>query len=58
MLEALLTLAWETGLPVRSASPAMRERLRREGIPTTDHFVEDFYDEARDRESLSASWAS
>jgi predicted glycoside hydrolase/deacetylase ChbG (UPF0249 family) len=44
VLEALCTLAWETGLPVRNASPAVRERLAREGIRTTDSFVEEFYD--------------
>jgi predicted glycoside hydrolase/deacetylase ChbG (UPF0249 family) len=43
VFEAILTLAWETGLPVRNASPAMAERLRREGVPTPDNFVEDFY---------------
>jgi predicted glycoside hydrolase/deacetylase ChbG (UPF0249 family) len=43
VLEAVVTLAWETGLPVRNASPAMAERLRREGVPTTDHFVDEFY---------------
>ena len=45
VFEAILTLAWETGLPVRNVSPAMAERLRREGVPTPDHFVEDFYAE-------------
>ena len=45
VLEALLTLAWETGLPVRCASPEMRDRLRRENVPTTDAFVEDFFDQ-------------
>jgi predicted glycoside hydrolase/deacetylase ChbG (UPF0249 family) len=30
----------------------MRERLGREGIPTTEHFVEEFYDAAVTRESL------
>lgn len=43
VFEAILTLAWETGLPVRSASPAMGERLRREGVPVPDRFVDDFY---------------
>ena len=43
VFDAILTLAWETGLPVRSASPAMAEQLRREGVPTPDHFVEEFY---------------
>ena len=45
VFEAILAVAWETGLPVRNVSPAMGERLRREGIPTPDHFVEDFYAE-------------
>lgn len=45
VLEAVLTLAWETGLPVRSASAEMHQRLRREGIPTTDAFIEEFYDQ-------------
>jgi len=44
VLDALCTLAWETGLPVRNNSPAVAERLRHEGIRTTDHFVEEFYD--------------
>ena len=43
VFEAILTLAWETGLPVRNASPSMVEQLRREGVPTPDHFVEEFY---------------
>jgi len=45
VFDAILTLAWETGLPVRSASPAMAEQLRRERVPTPDHFVEEFYAE-------------
>ena len=45
VFEAILTLAWETGLPVRNASPSMAEQLRREGVPTPDHFVEEFYGE-------------
>jgi predicted glycoside hydrolase/deacetylase ChbG (UPF0249 family) len=44
VLDALCTVSWETGLPVRNASPAVRERLAREGIRTTDYFVEEFYD--------------
>jgi predicted glycoside hydrolase/deacetylase ChbG (UPF0249 family) len=43
VLEALVTLAWETGLPVRSVSLAMKTRFKREGIPTTDRFIESFY---------------
>ena len=45
VFEAILSLAWETGLPVRCASPAMAERLRREGVPTPDNFIDEFYDE-------------
>jgi predicted glycoside hydrolase/deacetylase ChbG (UPF0249 family) len=52
VLEALVTLAWETGLPVRSASPAVLERLRREGIRTTDYFVEEFYDQGATLEDV------
>lgn len=52
VLEAVVTLAWETGLPVRSASPEVAETLRREGIPTTDHFLDGFYGEAATVESL------
>ena len=33
---ACSTLAWETGLPVRNASRDVHERLRREGIRSTD----------------------
>ena len=40
VLEALLTLSWETGLPVRAASPGVGERLRLEGIKTTDRLVD------------------
>ena len=52
VFEALLTLARETGLPIRSTSAEMRERLRHEGIPTTDFFVEAFYGEGATLESL------
>lgn len=51
---AVLTLAWETGLPVRGASPETRTRLRREGLLTSDHFVEDFYDAGATLETLVA----
>ena len=43
MLEALLTLAWETGCPVRSASDETRRVLRRENVVTTDRFVDGFH---------------
>jgi predicted glycoside hydrolase/deacetylase ChbG (UPF0249 family) len=52
VLDALCTLSWETGLPVRNNSPAVRGRLAREGIRTTDHFVEEFYDKGVTLEGL------
>jgi predicted glycoside hydrolase/deacetylase ChbG (UPF0249 family) len=52
VLDALVTLAWETGRPVRNAAPAVAERLQREGVRTTDHFVEDFYGEGAILEGL------
>ncbi len=52
IFEAVVTLAWETGLPVRNAAPWMGARLRREGIPTTDAFVESFFDANATLESL------
>lgn len=41
--DALIALARDHDLPVRNASPGIRERLRREGVATTDFFVEDFF---------------
>jgi predicted glycoside hydrolase/deacetylase ChbG (UPF0249 family) len=52
VLEAIVTLAWETGLPVRSISYEMRSRFHREGIPTTDRFVQSFFDQGATLESL------
>ena len=52
VLDAVVTLGRETGRPVRSASPEVRERLRREGIATTDHFVEAFYGEGATLEGM------
>lgn len=46
VLEALVTLAREAGLPLRSASSGMRERLRAAGVRTSDAFVESFHDGA------------
>jgi predicted glycoside hydrolase/deacetylase ChbG (UPF0249 family) len=40
VFEALVTLAWETGLPVRGTSAAMRSRLRQEDIRTTDEYLD------------------
>lgn len=52
VLEAVVTLGRETGRPVRNASPATAERLRREGIKTTDRFLEEFFDEGATLERL------
>jgi predicted glycoside hydrolase/deacetylase ChbG (UPF0249 family) len=52
VLDALVTLAWETGLPVRNASPETLRRLRAEDIATTDHFVETFFDAGVTLENL------
>jgi predicted glycoside hydrolase/deacetylase ChbG (UPF0249 family) len=52
VLDAVVTLAWETGLPVRSLSPEMRSRFEREGIPTTERFVESFSGEGATLERL------
>jgi predicted glycoside hydrolase/deacetylase ChbG (UPF0249 family) len=46
VLEALVALGRDTGLPVRAASPEVGELLRRERIKTTDAFIEEFFDEA------------
>jgi predicted glycoside hydrolase/deacetylase ChbG (UPF0249 family) len=40
VFEALLTLAWEMGVPVRGVTPAMRQQARREDLRTIDHFLE------------------
>jgi predicted glycoside hydrolase/deacetylase ChbG (UPF0249 family) len=52
VLEALLVLAWETGRPIRAASPEVQAQLRREGIPTTDRFREDFFGPAATVDTL------
>jgi predicted glycoside hydrolase/deacetylase ChbG (UPF0249 family) len=52
VFEALVTLAWETGLPVRSASEEAARALRRENVRTTDCFVDTFYDEGVTLENL------
>jgi predicted glycoside hydrolase/deacetylase ChbG (UPF0249 family) len=54
VLETLLTLAWETGLPVRNTSRDVHERLRREGIRCTDHLAADFHGPAATLEALVA----
>ncbi|HET8647582.1 MAG TPA: carbohydrate deacetylase [Vicinamibacteria bacterium] len=52
VLEALLTLAWETGLPVRNVSEEAGRTLARENVPTTDRFVDGFYDQGATMENL------
>src|SRR5262245_16972378 len=52
VLEALVTLAWETGLPVRSVSSDMRLRFLREGMATPDRFIDSFYGEDATLETL------
>jgi predicted glycoside hydrolase/deacetylase ChbG (UPF0249 family) len=52
VLEVVLTLAWETGLPVRNVSREVHERLRREGIRTTDHVRSEFGGEAATLDAL------
>lgn len=52
VFEAMVTLSWETGLPVRNAAPRMAQQLRREGIPTSDVFVDDFFDQGVSLENL------
>jgi predicted glycoside hydrolase/deacetylase ChbG (UPF0249 family) len=52
VLEALVTLSWETGLPVRNAGREVKAALTREGIPTTDHFIEDFHGSRATLENL------
>lgn len=52
VLEAVVTLAWETGLPVRGDSPAVTDRLRGEGLRTTDRCVEGFPGVAAAEEDL------
>ena len=42
-LEAVVTLSWETGLPVRGGEEGLVQRLRGEGIRTTDRFVGDLH---------------
>jgi predicted glycoside hydrolase/deacetylase ChbG (UPF0249 family) len=45
VLEAVVALARENGLPVRGASKEVTDALREASIATTDFFVEEFYGE-------------
>jgi len=58
VLDALIEIAREHVLPVRNASPEVGRRLRDEGIPTTDVFVETFFGEATRVEDLLAVLAA
>lgn len=52
VLEVVVDLARERGLPVRAASPEVAQRLRREGLRTTEAFVEDFFGEEATQATL------
>ena len=52
VLGALVTLALETGRPVRCPSEPMAEQLRSRGIRTPDSFVETFYGDGATLEGL------
>jgi chitin disaccharide deacetylase len=52
VLEAVIRLAREAGLPVRIASPEMRDTLLGAGIRTSDAFVESFYAEGATLQGL------
>ena len=52
VLDAVIELAREHALPVRKASPEVGERLAHTAVPTTDHFVEDFFGEQATLEVL------
>jgi hypothetical protein len=54
VLDALVELARETGLPVRGASPGVRDRLRAAGVATPDRFVESFYRDGATLDGLLA----
>jgi predicted glycoside hydrolase/deacetylase ChbG (UPF0249 family) len=52
VLDAVVTLALETGRPVRNASPEVERRLHERGIPTTTAFDEGFFGETATVERL------
>jgi len=54
VLEAVVALAQEHGLPVRRASPAVARRLEAEGIRSSDRFDESFFGEQATLETLLA----
>jgi predicted glycoside hydrolase/deacetylase ChbG (UPF0249 family) len=54
VLEAVVTLSWELGVPIRNASVEVGDAAAREGLPTSDHFVEAFSGEQASLEGLIA----
>lgn len=52
VLEALLEVAREHGLPIRRASEEIAARAATAGVPTTDRFVESFFGETSTLEKL------
>jgi chitin disaccharide deacetylase len=52
VFEALVTLGKETERPLRNPSPELAARLRREGIRTTDRFLESFFDQRATLDAL------
>jgi chitin disaccharide deacetylase len=52
VFETVLTLAWETGLPVRNASRDVHERLRREGLRCTDQVTVEFHGDGATLDAL------
>ena len=54
VLEALLKVAGEAGLPVRNSDARVGARLRQAGVETTDAFIDSFYGEGATLENLVA----
>ena len=54
VFEAVRTLARETEKPVRNPGPGLADRLRREGVKTTDGFLEDFFGDGATLDGLLA----
>lgn len=52
VLDAVVEMARDLGVPVRSASPAVAERLRGEGLRSTDRFVEGFFGDSATVDTL------
>ena len=41
--DVVISLALERGLPVRPATSSLAARLRADGVPAPDHFIDDFF---------------